>query len=119
MSIAQEVTGDVFNKKQINDLYKHLIKQGHMNKTCFISDHNRTLNDCLSFLIHPEIRMKYVGAQYLTDPKKSWGKAYGDFCIIQVKTVNGNGHFRLISYDPYFPSPEYNSILSVRYYSIV
>ena len=131
LTIAQMKVGKVLSKKAILYIYYHLIKQGFMKNgkdrssaklikdSCYVKNHAAVINEGLSFLIKPEFTAKYVGCQYL-DPKlgKSWGKFEGDYVILHIRTLKGYGHFRLINYDPYSPSLEYDKILSIRYYDI-
>ena len=88
---------------------------------CYFWDHEKVLNQMSIFLKVP-YRWKYKAAVYLMkdEAARSWG-SYDktDHLIIQVQTVNGNGHFRMIDYDPYAPSPEIAYLRSLRYYEAI
>ena len=117
LTIAQKAACRVLDSEKILFIYKHLIARGYMKPNCFIRDHNAVLNEGLSLLLATDIELKYVGAYYIDETLgTSWGKTYGDYIVLHVRTLLGNGHFRLMDYDPYEPSPPYERILSIRYY---
>ena len=131
LTFSQMIAKKLLTKEEILFIYKHLIKRGFMkdgkdrssNKlrknSCWILDHAAVVNEGLSFLIEPYLRVKYVGCQYL-DPSlgTSWGTFEGDYVIIHVRTLKGYGHFRLIDFDSYEPTLGYDKILSIRYYKV-
>lgn len=131
LTIAQRIVGKALNKEEILFIYKHLIKQGYMldgedrsskaliKKSSFILNHAAVVNEGLSFLVTPYIRVKYVGCYYIDKTLgTSWGKRKGDFIILHIRALKGFGHFRLIDYDPAEPGVEFDEILSIRYYKL-
>ena len=119
LTIAQMIVKKSLTREEIMIIDKHVIKQKYMKKSCWVLNHGAIINEGLSFLVEPYKRAKYIGAHYIGKrAKDSWGKIEGDFIILEVETLNNNGHFRLISFDPYEPSPEYDAIKSLRYYEI-
>ena len=117
--IVQKFIGKTFTKEEILFIYKHLVKQKTMKKNCFVKDHEAVGNEGFSFMIAPDVRLKYIGAHYIDKSiGADWGRHHGDFIIVHVRTIRGNGHFRLFDYDPYSPSPGYDKIKSLRYYDI-
>ena len=87
-------------------------------KSCYILDHAAVANEGLSFLVAPDVRIKYVGTRYIDNPEKNWGKDSGKWIILHIRTLKGFGHFRLMDYDPYAPTLEYDKIISIRYYDV-
>ena len=119
MDIAEEYTGHNFIPETIIKLYENLVDLGLMKKDCYVLDHEKVLQQALEMLSCHD-KVTYSGAMYnhnLTD-RKSWGESFGMFMILQMKTKNGNGHFRRAHYDPYKPDIKFSNLLSVRYYNI-
>ena len=116
LDVAAEVSESRVRNKDVEVLYNVLTSDGCMNENCFINNHTIALEYMLSYF-NSFIQLNYVGAQYIGKPDDSWGRNYGDFIILQVKTPSYS-HFRRIDYDPWEPSLPFNSVLSVRYYSI-
>lgn len=118
LTIAQKVSDRKLDKHDILDIYKIAIEKDIMDANCYVKNHSAIIDLGLSF-IGKDMKSKYLGAQYLSGNRESWGRNNGAFIILQVKTsVLQNSHFRLVEWDPYYPSPVFNSILSVRYYSV-
>ena len=131
LTLAQLIVKKALTKEEILFMYKHLIKEGHMQdgkdrsskdlrkKSCYVLNHSAIINEGLSFLIEPNIRASYVGCQYL-DPSlgNSWGTFEGDYVILHIRALRGFGHFRLIDFDPSEPKVKYSKILSIRYYKV-
>ena len=116
MEMAEKAGQTKLSRANIIHMYDHLQTRGYMNQDCYIYDHAAVANEALSYMIKPDIRIKYVGAQYLDKPEKSWGKNEGDYIIFQTKTENVPGHFICLNYNPYYPPSKILSIRSVRYY---
>lgn len=131
LTIAQKIVNKALTKEEILFIYKHVIKQNYMldgedrstgaliKKSSYILNHEAIVNEGLSFLVAPYIRIKYVGGHYVdTNLGKSWGKKQGDFIILHVRALQGFGHFRLIDFDPSEPEVKFDEILSIRYYEL-
>lgn len=131
LTIAQIIVGKAFSKKEILFIYKHLIKRGSMQdgedrstgklikKSCYILNHEAVINEGLSMLVAPYIRVKYNGCHYVDQTRgTSWGKKEGDFIVLHVRALQGFGHFRLMEYDPAEPPVQYDEIISIRYYKL-
>jgi hypothetical protein len=88
----------------------------------FVWDHEAVGNRILDELGVTDMRFKYNGRIYTqyeeARGRKSFGVPKGNVCILQIKTLHGNGHFRLLNHDPYQPAREMMALKSVRYYSI-
>lgn len=119
MDIAEEYTGHNFIHKTINKLYDTLTDKTIMKKDCYVNNHEKVMQDCLEvFDCHDKVT--YAGAWYNdkeTD-RKSWGERSGMFMILQMRTENGNGHFRRAHYDSYMPLIKFTNLISIRYYNI-
>jgi hypothetical protein len=50
--------------------------------------------------------------------KSSFGSRTGNAIIHQIRTVNGNGHFRDFDYDPWQPGTVMADLKSLRFYQI-
>lgn len=128
MNIAEQYTGHSFIIKTINKLYDHLTTTSFeidnkefllMDEDCYINSHTKVLQDILEvFECHDKVT--YVGAWYNDNEtdRKSWGKRYGMYMILQMRTKNGNGHFTSMHYDSYLPEIQFKNLISVRYYNI-
>lgn len=85
----------------------------------YVMNHAELANIILEWLGYPDIRCRYIASHYLQGEKRtSWGDPVGNNGIIlQVATAStGGGHFRRLSYDPYYPSPGIARVRSIRYY---
>ena len=131
LTIAQKMVGKALTKEEILFIYKHLIKRGFMldgkdrstgkliKKSSYILNHEAVINEGLSFLVTPCIRVKYVGCRYVEDATGvSWGKTEGDFIVLHVRALAGVVHFRLIDFDPAEPEVKFDEIISIRYYKL-
>ncbi len=131
LTIAQMIVNKSLTKEEILFIYKHVIKRGFMldgkdrssrkliKKSSYILNHEAIINEGLSFLVAPYIRVKYIGSHYVDiNSGTSWGKQKGDFIVLHVRALKGFGHFRLIDFDPSEPGVEFNEIISIRYYEL-
>ena len=118
VNIAEEMCGCKLSHANVLHMYKHLQDRGYMDKQCFVKDHSAVINEALSYMICPEIRAVYTGAQYLDKLYKSWGASEGSYIILQVKTEFVPGHFLRFNYNPYYPPSKILGVRSVRYYEI-
>jgi len=122
LTIAQKAAGKRLSKQDVLFMYEHLIKRGHMEDDCYVNDHAAVINEGLVFLKDFNKKAFYVGAFYVDEAlaarKPAWGSRKGDYIAAHVRTIRGNGHFRLFTYDPFAPSPKYDRILSLRYYEV-
>jgi len=116
LDIVRDITGCKIRKHDVETLYDILIKDGCMNSNCYVKNHETVLEKMLEYYAYNK-KVKYVGAQYLSNKNDSWGRNEGDYIIYQVKAPSFS-HFRRMSYDPYRPTLNFNSILSVRYYTV-
>jgi len=116
VDIASEISGVGIRERHIEDLYSSLVHSGFMNSNCYVLNHTDTLNAVLKYF-GSSIRMKYNGARYLDNINNSWGSNEGSYQILQVKTPSFS-HFRRVRYDPWQPELKFNSVISVRYYSL-
>jgi hypothetical protein len=119
MDIAESYTGHSFIPKTINKLYDSLVDKSLMRPDCYVLNHEKVLQDALEvFTCHDKVT--YAGAWY-NDKQSysvSWGERNGMYMIMQMRTKNGNGHFRRMHYDPYKPLIQFTNLQSVRYYDI-
>ena len=116
IKIASDLSGKKINKHDVEIIYAQLVADGCMSNTCYIYNHEMVLNYVLSYL-GSNIEMVYSGAQYLLNTNKSWGINHGTYIIYQVQAPKFS-HFRMMDYDPWKPELKFNSVLSVRYYTI-
>lgn len=116
MDIAEEYTGHDFIPRTIRKLYDELVELGLMRKDCYVLNHEKVLQQALEVLDNHD-KVTYTGAKYLWNDR-TWGEDFGMFMIVQLRTKNGNGHFRRLHYDPYLPEIKFSNLLSVRFYNI-
>jgi len=114
--VAEKMCGKVFRADHVVPMYKHMIKQGYISEDCYVNNHAAVINEALSYMIEPDIRAKYVGADYLDKKYKTWGEHEGQYIILQTKTEKVPGHFICLDYNPYENGSRIISIRSVRYY---
>ncbi len=119
MDMAEEHTGHNFIPKTINKLYLSSVDKFLMDSECYVRDHEKLAQDALEVLgCHDKVT--YNGAWYndKESDRKSWGDRNGAYMIMQMRTKNGNGHFRRMHYDPYKPLIHFTNLISIRYYNI-
>jgi hypothetical protein len=92
----------------------------------FVWDHEAVFNEVF-ITLGSHWRMKYTARIYMP-----WEMVKGHVCfdnrhgvdkhwdlvIMQIKTKNGNGHFRLANWDPWQPGTEMADLKSLRYYRL-
>jgi len=87
----------------------------------FVWDHEQVFNQSL-LMLGSKLRARYSGRQYMTWEEakghKSFGSRDGDVIIFQIKTIHGNGHFRMFDYDPWEPGTKMADLKSIRYYTV-
>jgi hypothetical protein len=85
----------------------------------FIWDHEQVFNQSL-LMLGSKLKATYAGRKYMTWEEKkgheSFGSRTGDIIIMQIKTIHGNGHFRMLDYDPWEPGTKMVDLKSLRYY---
>ena len=88
----------------------------------FVWDHATACNETLQ-LLGSDRRVAYTGRIYMPweveRGKTSFGTNGGDFCILQILTANGNGHFRMLDYEPWEPGTKMAGLKSLRWYKVV
>lgn len=88
----------------------------------FVWDHEGAFNETLKFL-GSDRRVRYTGRIYMPWEEKrgraSFGEHGGEILILQVLTVNGNGHFQSVDYNPWQPAPSVADIKSLRFYKVI
>ena len=83
----------------------------------YVRSHRRLIDGFCDLLGFKNLRSRYIAAHYMQgESAESWGDSAGhDKFLLQVSTLNGNGHFRLWDYDP-SPGAGISKLRSVRYY---
>lgn len=118
-------TPKYFSKEEISTIFGECHKRGYIQRDyndrsygMYVMNPEKLANEYLSFMLFPYVRCSYTGADFMKfRDEKSWGNPGGDGeIILQVKTLNGNGHFRGLEHDPYDPSPGIARIKSARYF---
>jgi len=111
---------------QIALAYEHLNRQGHIDKDCFVNNHEAVGNLALCLCVAPQYELKYIGKKDLLKNSDTWGTDRDPtFTALHGITDKSGHHFRLGDpegiqvYDPYSPNPRIVKESSVRYYRIV
>jgi hypothetical protein len=93
-----------------------------INPGAFVWDSPAVFNSALR-LLGDTRKVVYAGRIYMpweeARGKLSFGERGGDVCILQILTVNGNGHFRMLDYDPWEPGTKMVDLKSLRFYRVV
>ena len=107
--------------EQIQDLYHWLITQGHMDKNCWVRNHEAVIKGAQFYLGVPQ-SAKYVMREEADEHDFSAGEA--DYFIRHIRTVTGTGHFYVCdrmenrTWDPFWPAPATGHVLGVRGYKL-
>jgi hypothetical protein len=128
---ACKLTNGVISEKGVYSLIDELHRRRAIGaerdisaEGVFVYNHETCFNRTFDYL-QSDICVRYNHRLYMpweeARGKKSWlsspgWERTGNVIIWQIKTANGNGHFRTPFYDPYKPSPEMADLKSLRFY---
>jgi hypothetical protein len=97
-------------------------ENNHRERGVFVWDHEAVFNTTL-IQLGSAARVRYVGRIYMPweeeRGKITFGTRSGELIILQIKTIHGNGHFRLPNWDPWRSSTIMTDLKSLRYYRVI
>jgi len=113
--LMYRLTGIDYTEEEIIWIYDYLLHNRDIDTDCYVHNHNSVLQAAGLIKGIDNVPLHYVGATYL-DGRTNWGQQSGRYIILQMHTLHNNGHFRALDYDPYYPQPRTDRIMSIRYY---
>jgi len=113
--LTHKITGLDYSEDEVIWIYNHLLHNGQIDADCYVKNHDSVIQVAGLVKDIDRVPLRYVGATYL-DGRTNWGQQSGRFIILQMHTLRDNGHFRALDYDPYYPQPRTDRIMSIRYY---
>jgi hypothetical protein len=108
--LCERVTNRFFSPSQIKLLYEYCCLKNIIRKDTYVLRHDDVIRAGLKVLGYGDIHVVYHG-------KRGTYKK-GNMHLMQIKTPNGNGHFRHKDFDPYDPEIPIIQHISDRDYTI-